>query len=417
MTKHWINRSLLTLLIIAAFTTHCTMKRKTLEIEQINHQEEMLITADQAYQTGSYYNLKKAEAIYTKMASEEPSSLQIHEKLIKTLLLLALRSKELGLPSAYFEKKAQQLFTSMPSLSAIDRYFPVVLATQSNLPGASPQQSIEDHISLTRHLNWIRKNADPINDELKIKAVQDTFFAYLLLSFHENFNPWIKEKLDVDTIKKVHPDSPIIQYKLALVPKIDDDRLKEMLLEYPDFHEMHFFLGGCFLASGEILTAENHYKQMLQYFPDCTTCLMGLSRINFALEEYQECIGIYDKVLSLLPTFQDVYLGKIICLSYLGKHHEALAICQENQERKDYLMGEFSYWSAWNLQQLGLYDQAVPKIEKAQKYLYRNYEVLLLSGLIYFGLKDYEHAEKDLADVLVHTLDLEAAFHLGKIYA
>lgn len=80
-------------------------------------------------------------------------------------------------------------------------------------------------------------------------------------------------------------------------------------------------------------------------------------------------------------------------------------------------MGEFSYWSAWNLQQLSLYEQAVPEIEKAQKYLYRNYEVLLLSGLIYFGLKDFERAEEDLKIVLEHTLDLEAAFHLGKIYA
>ena len=118
------------------------------------------------------------------------------------------------------------------------------MAIQSNLPGASPQPSDVDHISLTRHINWIRKNADQINCELETNAVQDPFFAYLLLSFHENFNPWIKEKLDIEGIKKLYPDSPIIQYKLSLVPKIDADRLKEMLLAYPDFHEINFFLGG-----------------------------------------------------------------------------------------------------------------------------------------------------------------------------
>jgi len=395
----------------------CISKKERLQQKMFNLQGEMLFAADQAYNIGDYFNLIKAEEIYSKLASEKSSPPQTQEKLIKTLFLLALRSKELGLPCAAFEEKARELFTTLPSLSGIDRYFPVVLATQSNLPGASPQQSDGDPISLTRHLNWIRKNADELNEELKIKAEQDPFFAYLLLSFHENFYPWIKEKLDFESIKKLYMVSPTVRYKLALVPKIDAESLKEMLLGYPDFHEIHFFLGGCYLTSGEILTAEKHYKQMLQYFPNSTTCLMGLSRINFALEEYQECIAIYDKVLSLLPTLQDVYLGKTICLSYLGKHDEALAICQENQERGDYLMGEFSYWSAWNLQQLGVYAQAVPEIEKAQKYLYRNYEVLLLSGLIYFGLKDYERAKKDLADVLVHTLDLEAAFHLGKIYA
>ena len=192
MTKHRFIRSLLTLLIIA-ISTNCATKHKQIEYDRIKIQEKMLIIADQAYQSGNYFNLKKAEEIYTKLAAENPSSSQINEKLIKILFLLALRSKELGLSSASFEEKAKELFTSTPSLSVLDRYFPVVLATQSNLPGASPQQSDGDPISLTRHLNWIRKNADEINNELKVKSVQDPFFAYLLLSFHENFNPWINE--------------------------------------------------------------------------------------------------------------------------------------------------------------------------------------------------------------------------------
>ncbi|MBN1272306.1 MAG: hypothetical protein JXB26_08550 [Candidatus Aminicenantes bacterium] len=396
---------------------HCVPRQKILERQKIENLNIRQDAADKAFQKGHYAALKEAEAIYAFLLSEYSGNTAIPVDLFKTRLLLALRSKELGIPGTGFEKKAAELLENALVPKEMDSYLKIVLLANTSLPGITGERSGKGDNSLEKYFEWARDNADRISEELENKA-GEPFFAYLHLTLYENFLYWVKKKPDFKAYKEQFADRPILRYILALVPQIDPAGLEDLLKSEPDFHEALFFLGQYALASGKLFTADSLLKKSLNTFPGSISCLMSLAKISFALEEYSSALTLYEKVLSALPSYRDALLGQAITQSYLGKHENALTTCRTIQELGMYYMGESFYWTAWNYQQMGLLEQASVSIENAKKYLYGNYEVLLLSGIIDFGLNKMKSAEKNFKDVLqISALDVEANFHLGKIAA
>ena len=77
-----------------------------------------------------------------------------------------------------------------------------------------------------------------------------------------------------------------------------------------------------------------------------------MASIYFAFEELEKSLEFYEKTLAMAPAHRDALLGKAMCLSYLGRHQEAILVCNKILTLGKYYLGESHYWLAWNLNEL-----------------------------------------------------------------
>ena len=127
-------------------------------------------------------------------------------------------------------------------------------------------------------------------------------------------------------------------------------------------------LGSLNLREGYALTAEKNLLKALEHIPSSISILKNLAQIAYRLEEFEESLAYNDRILSLAPSYRDALLGKAICLSYLGRHDEAVALLNHLIELGMYLMGESHYWLAWNLNETGLLEPAMDNVKRAIFY-------------------------------------------------
>src|SRR5207247_10212173 len=56
----------------------------------------------------------------------------------------------------------------------------------------------------------------------------------------------------------------------------------------------------------------------------------------------------YDAALALVPTHRDALLGRVVTLSHLSRHDDAIAAATRIIELGSWFTGEAYYWRAWN---------------------------------------------------------------------
>ena len=105
-----------------------------------------------------------------------------------------------------------------------------------------------------------------------------------------------------------------------------------------------------------------------------------------------------------------------MCLSYLGRHGEAIDICNNILTLGKYYLGESYYWLAWNRNELEQWEKAWENIETSKKYLIGHGEVYFLAGLIALNLNRLDVAEKNLLEAKKRDdSDGDPLYYLGKI--
>jgi len=114
------------------------------------------------------------------------------------------------------------------------------------------------------------------------------------------------------------------------------------------------------------------------------------------LEEFQECLALSNQAINLKPDFRDALLGKVMCLTYLARHEEAIATAWQLLKLGYYYLGETNYWLAWNFHALNQLDDAWQHIEQAKKYLIGWNEVYSLAGKIALDQNNLSEAGKSL---------------------
>jgi tetratricopeptide (TPR) repeat protein len=182
------------------------------------------------------------------------------------------------------------------------------------------------------------------------------------------------------------------------------------------FFEAFFFIGQNALQRGMLVTAEKNFLNAYREIPESCSLVISLASIYFAFEELKTSLEFYEKTLAMAPAHRDALLGKAMCLSYLGRHQEAIAVCNHIISLGKYYLGESHYWLAWNLNELEDWDTAWEKIEKAKYYLSGHADVSYLAGLIAFHRNQLDVAEKNLLEA--HKQDDsngDPAYYLGKI--
>jgi tetratricopeptide (TPR) repeat protein len=196
----------------------------------------------------------------------------------------------------------------------------------------------------------------------------------------------------------------------------DRDLFETLLKEEPRFQEVHLFLGESAYEGKKLLTAEKHFRKAYDIIPQSLSLLVYLAGIHFALEEYDESIGLYEEALRLAPEYREAILGKGICLGYMGNHEYALLTLNKLIELGRYYQGEAFFWIAWNLNEVERIEEAEENVKKTENYLVGDVGVLALQGIISFKLGKLEDAEIYLKQALIlQNNHCESIYHLAKI--
>jgi tetratricopeptide (TPR) repeat protein len=408
-------KTILTILLVFLLT-HCAAERKpevtTQELVQYN---KIIQQADALYERGCYVCLKQAFRLYEEALTFPVFQKKNSEKLLKTAILLGLRERELGILEEIYFLKAQAIMDAFPSLAEHS----VLMQIASTIPRKTVGvvgDFIETGDRVIVSLDEVEADLESWKKFLNQKSELEDIYAYLKISFFSAFSYFIKQELETDSIEQVFPDSPLIRYKLALLPKANPLDLEQLAQDDPQFYEAFFFLGQKALKLGLLVTAEKNFLKAYQGIPHSSSLVISMASIYFAFEELEKSLEFYEKTLGVAPAHRDALLGKAMCLGYLGRYKEAIQVCNKIINLGKYYLGESHYWLAWNLNELEQWENAWLKIETSKKYLIGHGEVFFLAGLIAFNQKNLDEAEKNLLEA--HKQDDsngDPAYYLGKI--
>ncbi len=394
----------------------CVSKQKPeVSTQQLIEYNKIIQEADHLYGRGCYICLKQTYKLYEQALSFPVFQKKNTEKLLKTAILLGLRERELGILQETYFPEAEKIIASSPYLAD----YSVPLKIASTIPRKTVGvvgDYIEDGDRVIVPFDDVKADLESWTTYLKQKSELEDIYAYLKIGFFSSFSYIIKDDLDIETIKKSFPDSPLIRYKLALLPKANSLDLEELAQDDAQFYEAFFFLGQNALKMHMLVTAEKNFLKAYQEIPESSSLVVSLASIYFAFEELEKSLEFYEKTLEMAPAHRDALLGKAMCLSYMGRHQEAIDVCNHIISLGKYYLGESHYWLAWNQNELEQWENARENIETSKKYLIGHGEVFFLAGLIAFNQNQLEEAEINLLEANKQDdSNGEPSYYLGRI--
>ena len=144
---------------------------------------------------------------------------------------------------------------------------------------------------------------------------------------------------------------------------------------------------------------------------------MTIGNVYQSWEDWANALTAFDQALALLPSHPDARLGRVISLSNLDRHDEAIASATELIDAGRWHLGQAFYWRAWNYFNIGN-NQAARADADRTRTLMVNPAVFLLSGLIEWRFLRRETAETEFQEALKMDFgQCEAAFYLGGVRA
>jgi tetratricopeptide (TPR) repeat protein len=125
----------------------------------------------------------------------------------------------------------------------------------------------------------------------------------------------------------------------------------------------------------------------------------------------------FDATLRLVPRHHDARLGRVLALTMLERHEDAIAEATSLVSEGVWFVGEAYYWRAWNEYTLGRIDESERDVAEAKQRT-RWSPVLVLSGLVQWRKQRPLIAETEFAGALAMASDnCEAASYLGAVRA
>ncbi len=411
------NSSLIIIVLLLVFLlSSCASKKKPeVTTQQLIEYNDIIKKANSLYNRGCYLCFKQAFKLYEQALFFPVFQKKNKEKLLKTAILLGCRERELGILVETYFPKAEEIIAASPSLAD----YSTLLKIASTIPRKTVGvvgDFVEDGGRVIVSMDDVRADLDDWIQLLRKKSDIEEIYAYMSLGFFPTFSYLIKEEFDIESIEQAFPDSPLIRYKLATLPKGNPLILEKLAEDDPQFYEVFFFIGQNALKMHLLVTAEKNFLKAYQEIPESSSIVVSLASIYFAFEELETSLEYYAKTLAMAPAHRDALLGKAMCLSYLGRHQEAIDVCNHIIALGKYYLGESHYWLAWNLNELKDWDKAWEKIEKSKYYLIGHGEVFFLAGLIAFNQNRLDEAEKNLLEANKQDdSNGDPSYYLGKI--
>jgi tetratricopeptide (TPR) repeat protein len=339
-------------------------------------------------------------------ASEEGARARVSE----AALLLAARSKELGLP---FEPWLERARSSLPAGPDWTMYVEIVKALRID-PLSGDKDAILTELALRRAG---REQVSGWREDLKVGPGSPVFRTYLDLSLACGFQATEVEGA-VASARETFADMPLIVYRIGLCGVGSQSPLVAMREADPGFVDLDLPIARFALDVSQQPDQEEALRRfagLQAAFPESPVFPASIGSVHQEREEWSDALGAYEAALALVPEHRDALLGRIVSLSNLARHGEAIAAATRLLELGNWFMGAGHFWRAWNNYHLGQIESARGDVDRA-KTLMVNAPTFVLSGMIDWRQKQLEASEREFVEALkVDAGQCEAAAMLGTV--
>lgn len=170
------------------------------------------------------------------------------------------------------------------------------------------------------------------------------------------------------------------------------------------------------LASGRLMSTDAALDRALDALPALVPARVMRGEIRTRLEDHAGALPYFSEVVHRVPEHREARLGRLIALSNLARHDEALADADAMIALGEWYLGEAYYWKAWNLYQKTLLMEARAALVDAKRMLY-NADVHYLGALIAYREEQWDEAIAELTRTLEAEADhCDAHFTLGAVH-
>lgn len=370
-----------------------------------------MAAAARLVEAGCYICLRKAESLYGALQERFPSSDAARVGRTTAVLLLAARSRELGLSTGW-EAQAEAIVATGggPPLEAYRRVIlqvapPIRAGTLEELDDLAARAE-EARRSLTegqRAALTLRAHSDPVA----------AYFAVLLACADRTALPVPA----IDALPAAIRSVPLVAYAAGACSASYAGALDEVLEREPRFAEARYHRGIQALGAGALATADTELAAAAAALPEAPAFHLARGHVHLELQEHAEALRAFDRVLVTVPDQREALLGRVRALSHLGRAPDAIAGADRLIELGTWLLGDAYYWRAWNRRQLKQLDAAAEDIQSAKAYLF-NADVHKLAGFIAYDRGRFEQARAELALARERDAgDCDVPFALGLVHA
>ena len=372
---------------------------------------EALAIADQRELDGCYDCLIEARDTYARVAVGRARPLVL-PRLFEIDLLLTLREKELAMdPSASFAA-AKAIAPELPPTLEADRYLTDVADVPPDdigTPDAERQAVLRAHApkarAVTDEVQWLTSGP--------LRTPVDQYVAAALDCGYQ-----AGHGREVAPAPAGAP--PLVRYRFAICATPDEEVLGAVRAAVPRFVETSYFLARHAVAIAKDKgpgRARALLTEAYARFATSASVTYLDGNFNQLTGDCRAALARFDETLALKPAHEKALLGRTQCLSYLGRHDEAIAEAT-HMIAIDALVIDALHWRAWNWHEMTRLTEARADIEAAKARGFRG-EVFRLAGIIEHDQDDLVPAERDLLSELrapSWSGDCVAHWYLGLVY-
>ena len=170
------------------------------------------------------------------------------------------------------------------------------------------------------------------------------------------------------------------------------------------------------LASGRLMSTDAALARVLDALPALVPARVMRGEIRTRLEDHAGALPFFSEVVRHVPEHREARLGRLVALSNLARHDEALAEADAMIGLGEWYLGEAYYWKAWNLYQQASLVEARAALVDAKRMLY-NADVHYLGALIAYREEQSDEAIAELTRTLeAEATHCDAHFTLGAVH-
>jgi tetratricopeptide (TPR) repeat protein len=310
----------------------------------------------------------------------------VAERTFDTAVLIAVREKELGIPSDEAMANAKRLVVPLRQ--------PVLDAAELII-GDSTSLDPEMRAFVTGRNRPAVEPDNPKRRALDAFPTTDLAAKYIGLAIDCEQQKLI-EGVDMRALAAQYSGSPLIQFRLSTCGRPSAPNVGALRASNPRWtdtlywearREMVASLGQAIDLSKVI----GLFGQGRDAFPTSLMLTMAWANANLAAEEYESALSGFEDVLKTYPTHRDAMNGKMQAQSYLLRHPEGIATATQLLDLGTWHTPDANYWRAWNRYQLKEYETAWVDVENATRGV-SNSRVYMLAGLIAYARKALQTA-------------------------
>ena len=324
--------------------------------------------------------------------------------------LLVLRATELGMPADQWMARAR-------ALAADDFTWAQYLEMVSAVPPDPLRGLRDDLLVMSQGRNRARSLLPSWYEALQTGPLSAVFRRYLEIALSCRVEaPPNPER--IATLLPELPDVPLLKYRVGICGRDFKEQLVAAQSDVPDFVDADYELGRYMLRDPNAPdpdAAMRRFGSAAAAFPSSTSIPTAIGDLYQSWEDWANALAAYDAALALLPAHPDAQIGRVISLSHLERHEDAIAAATRLIEGGQWHLGQAFYWRAWNHFNLGNNPSARLDADRTRTLMV-NAPVFVLSGMIEWRLLHLETAEKEFQEALVMDFgQCEAAFYLGGV--